>query len=139
MRGVLAQRQLVLAGTALLGIVLALALEHRVSGSEPARPAVQPVVASLAGWNRALAGVRPGPRRRSDCGWLLGPATLGVAHPVLPCGAKIFIAFRNRRVLTQVVDRGPRGPGREFELTPALGRKLGLHGLQPIRWTFARG
>ena len=139
MRVVLAQRQLALAGAALLSLVLALALQHRVaSTATPAARDVQPVAGSLAAWNPALADARTAPRQRSACGWLLRRDTLGVAHPVLPCGAMIFIAFRGMRVLTRVVDRGPQAAASEFELTPALAEKLGLHGVQPIRWTFAR-
>jgi hypothetical protein len=37
-----------------------------------------------------------------------------------------------------VVDRGPLAPGYEFELTPALAERLGLTGVQKIRWSFAR-
>ena len=58
---------------------------------------------------------------------------------MLPCGAKIYLAFGRKRVLTQVVDRGPAEPGREFDLTPALARLIGLHGVQAVRWAFARG
>ena len=135
----LLQRELAAGGVALLGVVAALAIAHRV-GSSPAAPAppIRPVVLSPAAWTPALAGVRTAPRRRSACGWLLEPGTLGVAHTVLPCGAKLFIAWRGRRVLTQVVDRGPAATASEFQLMPALAQLLGFHGTQPIRWTFAR-
>ena len=137
----LAERELALVGAALLGIVVALAVAHRVGGSttNAATPDVRPVLSSLAAWNTALAEPRTAPRRRSACGWLLPAGTLGVTHPVLPCGAKLFIAFHGRRVLTQVVDRGPVSSASEFQLTPALARELGFHGRQAIRWTFARG
>jgi rare lipoprotein A (peptidoglycan hydrolase) len=51
---------------------------------------------------------------------------------------KVYIAYGGTRVLTQVIDRGPFVPGREFDITKALADKIGLHGTQPIRWTFAR-
>jgi rare lipoprotein A len=57
---------------------------------------------------------------------------------VLPCGVKVYIAYEGTRVLTEVIDRGPFVPGREFDITKALADKIGLHGTQPIRWTFAR-
>ena len=69
---------------------------------------------------------------------LLAPRTLGVDHPVLPCGAKVFVRYGKKTVLTTVVDRGPLAPGAEFEVTPALAVVLGLSGVQPIRWSFAR-
>ncbi len=133
----LAQRVLALAAVALLAGVGGYALASRGSGSQRAKPVLpQPVT-----WYQAFAGVRgtAGYGRRSACGNVLTDRTLGVAHPVLPCGAKIFIAFRGKDVLTQVVDRGPTAPGREFNLTQALAQQLGLRGVQKIRWSFARG
>jgi hypothetical protein len=136
---VLAQRQLSLVAAALLGAVVALAIAHRVGST--ARPAetIRPVVASPAAWTPALAEARTTVRRRSACGWLLRSTTLGVMHPVLPCGAKLFLLFHGRRILTQVVDRPPAEAATEFQVTPALATKLGLEGRQPLRWTFARG
>ena len=66
------------------------------------------------------------------------PDTEGVAQPTLPCGARIFITYDGTTVLTQVVDRGPYAPGRQFDLTDALARRLGLHGVQQIHWSYAR-
>jgi hypothetical protein len=63
---------------------------------------------------------------------------MGVAHPVLPCDTKLYIAYGERQVLTQVLGPGPRVPGHEFELTRALARRLGLSGTQPVRWRYAR-
>jgi len=57
---------------------------------------------------------------------------------VLPCGAKIYIEFDGREVLTQVIDRRPVAPRRKFELTPNLAEQLGVDGVQRIRWAFAR-
>ena len=135
----LPQRQLGLVAVALLGAVVALAIAHEV-GSTP-RPVadVRPVVASPAAWTLAQAEARTTLPRRSACGWLLRPSTLGVEHPVLPCGAKLFLLVRGRRVLTEVVDRPPAGAATEFQLTPALASALGFNGRQPLRWTFARG
>ena len=64
--------------------------------------------------------------------------TLGVAHPVLPCGARIYISYGGHKVLTQVIDRGPSAPGREFDVTKALADEIGLHGTKRIRWSYAR-
>lgn len=76
--------------------------------------------------------------RRTACGGVLRADTEGVAHPVLPCGARIYISFGGMDVLTQVVDRGPYVPGREFDLTDALARRLGLRGVQDIHWSYAQ-
>jgi hypothetical protein len=140
-KALLAQRVLVLAAGAVLGVVAALAIVHRRAPSHARAPALpQPAVSDVSGWYTAVAGVRTRPLagRPSRCGTLLGPKTLGVDHPVLPCGAKVFVRYGPKTVLTTVVDRGPFGPGREFELTPALADLLGLTGTQTIRWSFAR-
>ncbi|HKP19401.1 MAG TPA: RlpA-like double-psi beta-barrel domain-containing protein [Gaiellaceae bacterium] len=142
MRAILAQRQLSLCAAAVLGVVVALALAARDEPSSRAAPSnlPRPAVSDLSGWYSALAGVRSRPLagRPSGCGTLLAPKTLGVDHPVLPCGARIFVSYHGKTVLTSVVDRGPYGPGREFELTPALAELLKLSGVQTIRWSFAR-
>lgn len=75
--------------------------------------------------------------RRSGCGYRLTARTLGLAHPVLPCGAKLYVLYGHKEVLTQVVDRGPGGPGRDLDLTPALARMLHLDGIQEIKWAYA--
>jgi hypothetical protein len=136
----LLQRELALAAAALLGVVVALAVASRGDEAPAAVSRIpQPAVSKLSGWYPALAGVRKRPLagRPSGCETLLDPKTLGVDHPVLPCGAKIFLAFNGKTVLTTVVDRGPLAPGYEFELTPALADLVGLKGVQRIRWSFA--
>jgi hypothetical protein len=136
-----AQRQVALAGVALLAIVVALALASLAGGSgagDGVEARSVPVPGS--GWYTALAA----PYRfqpdaaRTACGHAASPETPGVAHPVLPCGARIVIAVGDRQVLTEVVDRGSGVPGREFDVTEALADHLGLEGVQEIRWRFAR-
>lgn len=140
-RGV-ARRVLILAAIALLGGVLAFAASSWAGGEDEQTTtrAVEQVPVPGAGWYQSLAAPYPpsSKRERTACGHELGPRTLGVAHPVLPCGVKIFIAYRDKLVLTQVVDRGPAVPGRDFDITPALARRLGLTGTQQIRWRYAR-
>jgi hypothetical protein len=138
--GEFAQRALALAAAGLLAGVGALAISERGSSSGPQRLLPQPAAASDGRWYEARAGVRSVPvrGRRSTCGGLVERSTLGVAHPVLPCGAKLYLAYRGRRALIQVVERGPLRAGRQFDLTPALATALKLEGVQPIRWTFAR-
>ena len=141
MRPVLAQRLLAVLAAGLLAGVVGLAVASRNDSVAVARAALpKPAVSSVSGWYPALAGVRSRPLagRVSGCGTLLGPKTLGVDHPVLPCGAKIFVEYKGKTALTTVVDRGPYGADRDFEVTPALADVLGLKGVQAIRWSFAR-
>ncbi len=124
-------RAAALAGIALLGVAIALAVSHRSSGAgTTASPAGQ--------WYTALAApyTRTKPKKGA-CGVVVGPSTPGVAHPVLPCGVKIYLEFRGREVLTQVVDHGHTAPGRTFDVTLPVAKLLGLDGAQTIRWRFA--
>jgi hypothetical protein len=101
----------------------------------------QPAVGQGTGWSSAVAGVArayPARGRRSHCGWLLRPTTLGVVHPVLPCGTKMFVELHGKRVFTEVVDRGPVPSREDFDLTVALAARLGLAGTDDVRWAFAR-
>jgi hypothetical protein len=138
---VLAQRQLALLGVGLLAVVVGLAIASRDDKIAQPRSALpQPAVSNVSGWYSALTAVRSRPLagHASGCGTLLTPKTLGVDHQVLPCGAKVFVAFHGKTVLTSVVDRGPFSPRFDFEVTPALAELLGLTGVQTIRWSFAR-
>ncbi len=140
MTGVLAQRVLALAGASVLAALIALAVSQRShGGTAPVGP--QPALGAGVGWTHALVGVTPGypvKGKRSRCGWILRPETLGVVHPVLPCGAKLFVDFAGRRVLTEVVDRAPVPRGEEFAATIALADRLGLSGVREVKWSFAR-
>ena len=141
MTAVLGRRELAVLGAAVLAVVLGVAVASRDGkASESTSLLPQPAIADVCGWSTALAGVRSRPLsgRVSGCGTLLAPKTLGVDHPVLPCGAKVFVAYRGKTVLTSVVDRGPFTPREDFEVTPALADLLGLTGVQGIRWSFAR-
>ena len=75
---------------------------------------------------------------KTACGRVIRAGTIGVAHPVLPCGAKLELEFGGKHVFTRVIDRAPSVPGRTFDLTRALARRLGIHGTQTIQWRFAR-
>jgi len=137
----LGQRVLALTGAGLLAGVIAVAVAEQDENSARAS-GPQPAVGQGAGWSSAVAGVaRPIPARgrQSRCGWLLRPRTLGVVHPVLPCGTKIFVEVNGKRVYTQVVDRAPVPSREEFDLTAALAQRLGLSGTEDVRWAFARG
>lgn len=129
----LAQREIALGGVALLAAVISLALvgTHAKSGRSLPKPAGH--------WYAAVAGVRPigGFGKKTACGYVLRPTTLGISHPVLPCGAKLYVSFDGRTVLAQVIDRGPYVPGRELDLTAPLAARLGLDGVQRVRWAYA--
>jgi hypothetical protein len=133
----LSLRLLGLAGVALVAGVIALAVTRAHSDSNAtALPEAAP--APGGGWFEALAvPARPPARPRATlCGFRLTAKTLGVAHPVLPCNAQVYIELGDKRVLTRVIGRGS-GPRSEFALTRPLADELGLHSRQQIKWRFA--
>jgi hypothetical protein len=138
-RAGLAQREVALAAVALLAGVVSLAVANVGGDDGAAGPLPEPVPAP-GGWYSALAAPRaPEARpRRTACGHVLDADTMGVSHPVLPCGAKVFIRYEGREVLTQVIDRGPPTSGYEFDLTRRLAARLRLGGIQLVHWTYAR-
>ena len=136
----LLQRLLGLAAVALLAGLVALAVvRDDGEANDAAVPTPAPAAEGEGGWNIALAGSRglPGDAQRTTCGTLLTDASLGVSHPVLPCGAKLFLLFDEQEVLTEVVDNRLSTAARQFELTPALAARLGVEGTQEVRWRFA--
>ena len=132
------QRTIALAAVALVAAVAVLALTGGGGHDDEAGPQQVPVAAG-GGWYTALAGSRGAPRdaERTTCALVLTGRSLGVSHPVLPCGAKIFISYSGAEVLTEVIDTKLKQPGRQFELTEALAQRLGVEGTQQIRWRFA--
>jgi rare lipoprotein A len=132
MRPRLAERQVALAAVAVLAAVAAVAVSASTRSSSSTGP--HPV-----GSFTALVG-SAGPAafgKHTACGTVLSADTEGIAHPTLPCGARIFITYNGKTVLTQVVDRGPYSGGRAFDLTDALARLLGLRGVQAVHWAYA--
>jgi hypothetical protein len=132
----LAQRQAALAGVALLATLGTLALGR--GAEQPRAPADENAPPPVGEWEEALAApyeVEPG--QASACGIDVTPETIGIAHPILPCGVDLVVGFGGREVRTEVIDRGPAEPGYEFGLTEALARELGVSGAQRIRWRFA--
>ena len=139
MNPALAQREVALAGVALLAAVLAVALASpRGPNGESAH--LKPVPVPGGGWYTAFAGARPMRYgTRTNCGVLLRPQTRGVVDSVLPCNVKLFVSFGSSdRILTQVIARRPVVPGRRFDLTPALAEDLGIQGIERIKWVYAR-
>ena len=140
MNAALAQRQIALAGIALLAGILAFGLSSQKSTSAPKLP--DSIPAPGGGWFQAIATSKGStfarPHLDQACGHQVGPRSLGVANPVLPCDSKIYIQFGDRLALTQVIARGPSSSEADFELTPLLAQKLGLDGSQIIGWRYAR-
>jgi hypothetical protein len=68
---------------------------------------------------------------------VLTARSLGVTHPVLPCGAKIVLRHGDVQVLTEVIDNTLVEPGRQLEVTEGLARMLELDGTVEIEWRFA--
>ena len=68
---------------------------------------------------------------------MLTARSLGVTHPVLPCGAKVLVRYGGDTVLTEVIDNELVSAGRQFELTPELARLVGLDGTQEVEWRYA--
>jgi len=134
------QRIVWLAGITLIVGVAAIALGRRESGGSKTIPDAIPVPGTKGGYYTARAApYGPTPSHsRTACGQPFTEDTLGVEHPVLPCGVKVYIRFHGHEVLTQVIDRGPTVPGRDFDVTKALADRIGLHGRQTIKWRFAR-
>ena len=133
MRPRLGVREVALAGLALLAAAIAIAVVNQTRDHTDTTPEPVGNYLALAGSSGAEAF-----GRKTACGGKITPETEGVAHPTLPCGARIFITFHHHTVLVQVIDRGPYQAGREFDLTDALARRVGLSGVQEIHWAYAR-
>ena len=133
------QRVVALAAVALVATVGVLALTSDGGGGGAAVTGARAVPAP-GGWETALAGSRGAPRdaERTTCRLILTGRALGVTHPLLPCGALIYIEYGGIEVLTEVIDTKLKEPGRQFELTELLAQRFGLDGTQEIRWRYAR-
>jgi predicted RNA-binding Zn-ribbon protein involved in translation (DUF1610 family) len=132
-----AQRLVLLSAVALLAGVAAVAIvSQRATTSNAAALTSAP---APAGWNVAFAGSRgqTGDAQRTTCGQVLAPESLGVTHPVLPCGAMVILRYGSKQVLTQVIDNSLAEPGRQLEVTDALAKMLGIKGTVELQWRFA--
>lgn len=134
-----AQRGILLGAIALLGVVAAVAIAERLPGARSSSDLPRAVPAPGGGWYQARAGLEPQQvyGRQSACGETLERETLGVSHPVLVCGAKLYIGHGNTEILTQVVAREPGSAAVQFGLTEGIARELGVRGRTTIRWRFA--
>ena len=126
-----------LAAVALIAAVAAMAIVSQRGTYEGA--AALTSAPAPAGWNIAFAGSRgaTGDAQRTTCGQVLAPQSLGVTHPVLPCGAKVILRSGDKQVLTEVIDNALVEPGRQLEVTDALAKMLGIDGTVELEWRFA--
>jgi rare lipoprotein A len=62
--------------------------------------------------------------RRTACGLRMSRTLQGVAHRTLPCGTKVSLLYRGRRLTVPVVDRGPYARGKRWDLTAATASAL---------------
>jgi len=125
-------RAAILAAIALVAVAIVFAI-HRHSSTATLPVAAGPWYTALAAPYTPSKG-----RTKSACGVAIGTKTIGVSHELLPCGVKLYVEYKGKQVLTQVIDRGHTVPGREFDLTQALAQLLRLDGTQTIQWRFAR-
>ena len=133
MKPTLAVREIALAALALLAAAVALAVTAQTEHHRNHGPQAEGSFVALAGSSGPAAF-----GRHTVCGGVITQDTEGVAHPTLPCGARIFITFDHHTVLVPVIDRGPYEAGREFDLTDALARRVGLSGVQEVHWSYAQ-
>lgn len=99
-----------------------------VGRGDAAAAAGAPLTAQLTVFQPAVASFY-GPGffgRRTACGIRLTRRTLGVAHRTLPCGTPVDLYYRGRTITVPVIDRGPFKPGRDWDLTSAAARQLGV-------------
>jgi hypothetical protein len=127
----LLRRQAVLAAIALLVALGLLALRQ---DAEPGRAAPAAAPEGAGSWQEVQVGVIRADAlgQPTNCDIVLEAATVGIAHPVLPCGAQIVVAFGGKTAQAPVVARGGG-----VDLTPALAAALGVAGVQTVRWRFA--
>ena len=64
--------------------------------------------------------------RQTACRIKLTRRTVGVAHKSLPCGTPVELYYKGRTVTVPVIDRGPFHRGRDWDLTRATARSLGV-------------
>lgn len=135
-----AQRAVLLAAVTLLGAVIALGLADRLASGGESRDLPEAVAPPGGGWYEAVAGPQSARLygRPTSCGHIVERSTMGFAHPVLPCGAKVYLGHGGKDVLTQVVARAATPGGVQFGLTDALAEELGIDERATIRWRFAR-
>jgi hypothetical protein len=130
-----AQRMIILAAIGLLAAVIGLAIASSRDGSGNGSG----LPARVGSWyhTRAAPMSRDLEGTTTACGVRLSAKSLGIADPLLPCGAKLYIGYGDQDVLTQVIAVGPAPGGARFAMTPALAQTLGIEGTVTVRWGYA--
>jgi hypothetical protein len=130
----LAQRLIILAAIGLLVVVAGFAIvSDKVGGDDGSG-----LPAKVGSWYQARAAPmsRDLEGTTTTCGVRLSAKSLGIADPVLPCGAKVYIDYDDQSVLTQVIAVGPAPGGARFGVTPALAETLGIDRTVTVRWGY---
>lgn len=127
-------RPLVLTAVALVAAVGALATQHRVDPPS-ARPAV--LLPLDGAWEAGRAVPLDTVTAITGCPLVVGPGTLAVTHPTLPCGLRVVLEIGGATAIVQVAGRSALVAGGGFGLTPALARALGVTSARPLRWALA--
>jgi len=103
-------------------------LRATIAREQAASAAAEPLTAQVTVFEPAIASWY-GPGffgRRTACGTRLTRKTFGVAHRTLPCGTLVEIYHAGRTATVPVIDRGPFVAGRDWDLTQAAARRLGV-------------
>ena len=129
-----AQRLIIVAGAGLLAAVVGLAIASSRGGSGDGGG----LPARVGSWYHARAAPmsRDLEGTTTACGVRLSAKSLGIADPVLPCGAKLYLGYGDQDVLTQVIAVGPAPGGARFGMTPALAQTLGIERTVTVRWGY---
>jgi hypothetical protein len=101
-----------------------------VPGGTPTTP-TEPTATPSSGpsWTVYKAATWYGPGfwgRRTACGAVLTPTTIGVAHRKLPCGTTVTFSYGARSVTATVIDRGPFHKGFAWDLTKKAAKRIGF-------------
>ena len=125
---------IILAAVGLLAAVIGLAIASGRSGDNDGGG----LPARVGSWYNARAAPmsRDLEGTTTACGVRLSAKSLGIADPVLPCGAKLYIGYGDQDVLTQVIAVGPAPGGARFGMTPALAQTLGIEKIVTVRWGY---
>jgi len=132
-RRALAERQVMLAGVAVLGVAVSLAFTTRRDHAK----VVAALPPALGSYSALAAATAPASGTDPACGVEITPSVVGIFSPVLPCGVRLYVARGSHHVLAPVVGRTPTAQGAEFGLTAALAHRLGIIGVKRIRWSYA--
>lgn len=136
MSGAAGARPFALAAVALVTAIAALATERRID-PPITRPAV--LVPLDGAWEEARGAPLVAATGVTGCTFVVGPDTLAVTHPTLPCGLRVVIEVGDAVAAVQVAGRAPLAQGAAFGLTPALARDLRVTSPRELRWALAAG